>query len=84
MERNAQVRSDVPVRRYQTDSGARIVADLGASVADASVEVLGDVALVVVERTDGEDRQFEIDLPTGSLADTFIRNGILTIEVNEA
>jgi hypothetical protein len=82
MEPNAQVRSDVPVRRYQYGDQTQVVADLGPSATDASVEVLGDLALVVLPG-DGEDRQFEIDLPGGQVADTFITNGVLTIEVNE-
>lgn len=82
MEPNAQIRSDVPVRQYQYGTETEIVADLGPLATDGSVEVLGDLALVVVPGPSGE-QQFEIDLPEGAVADTFITNGVLTIEVNE-
>lgn len=80
MDSNAEVQSDVPVWRYQSESGTRIVADLGPSVDDAFVEVLDDVAIVVVDQQTGQS-QFEISLPESGVADTFITNGVLTIEV---
>ncbi|SIR21359.1 hypothetical protein SAMN05421858_1851 [Haladaptatus litoreus] len=62
-------------RRYSYDDGDVVVADFGT--ADVSVDVLEDVAIVVVE--DGDDEfQTEIDLPTGG-AEVLINNGILTI-----
>lgn len=83
MDQNATVGSDLPMQREQIEDGARIVADLGPGVSDASVDVLEDVAIVVIE--DGpQRRQFEIDIPDAGAADTFISNGVLTIEVNEA
>ena len=82
MDQNATVGSDVPVQRERIEDGARIVADLGPGVADASVDIVEDVAIVVVE--DGTHRgQFEIDLPAAGTADTFISNGVLTIEVTD-
>ncbi|MFW5900640.1 MAG: DUF7127 family protein [Halodesulfurarchaeum sp.] len=80
MEPNAETLSDVPVRREQFEWGSQIVADLGPGVDDASVDVLDDVALVVVEH-DSRQSQFEIELPETGTADTFITNGVLTIEV---
>jgi len=83
MQTDASVGSGVPVQREEIDGGTRIVADLGPGVKDASVEVLDDVALVVIE--DGPTHsQFELDLPEDGSADTFITNGVLTIEVIEA
>lgn len=80
MEPNAETLSDVPVQREQFEWGSQIVADLGPWVSDASVDVLDDVALVVVEHNGGQS-QFEIELPETGTADTFITNGVLTIEV---
>lgn len=82
MANETQIPSDVPVRRYHYDGETTIVADLGVEAGAASVDVLGDVAIVVVEGPEGE-RQFEIDLPETGVSNTFITNGVLTIEVNE-
>lgn len=81
MPHEAQSRSDLPVRRYDYEHESLIVADLGGA-GDASVEVLGETAVVVVERPDG-DVQYEIDLPPEGVSNTFITNGVLTIEVND-
>ena len=83
MPDEAQIRSDVPVRRYDYDGESLIVADLGIEARDADVEVLDDVAIVVVPGPEG-DRQFEIELPDAGVSNTFITNGVLTIEVNDA
>lgn len=80
----ADARNDVPdevlYRRYDYDDGSVVVADLGAVAAEASVEVVDDTAIVVLEGEDGS-RQFDLDLPDGG-AHTFINNGVLTVEVN--
>ncbi|MDZ7850448.1 MAG: hypothetical protein U5K70_06445 [Halodesulfurarchaeum sp.] len=83
MDTNATRMSDVPVFRERTESGMRIVADLGAGARDATVDVLEDVAIVVLENGE-RTSQFEMDLPESGVANTFITNGVLTIEVNEA
>lgn len=83
MPDQAQVRSDVPVRRYEYEDTSVIVADLGPVADDVSVEVLEDVAIVVLARPEG-DAQFEIDLPEEGVSNTFITNGVLTFEVNES
>ncbi len=64
-------------RRYSYDDEEVIVADFGGD--DVSVDVLGDVAIVVAE---GDDEQFqtEVELPDGE-AQAFINNGVLSIEV---
>jgi len=69
---------DVLTRRYDYGDEEVLVADLGVT-GDASVDVLDDVAIVVVE--DAEDtRQIELELPEGE-AEAFITNGVLSIEV---
>ncbi|MFB6085570.1 MAG: hypothetical protein ABEJ84_01975 [Halodesulfurarchaeum sp.] len=83
MHTNAKRLSEVPVRREAAETGMRIVADLGPGAEDATVDVLEDVAIVVIESGEGVS-QFEIDLPESGGADTFITNGVLTIEVTEA
>jgi hypothetical protein len=64
-------------RRYQYDDAELLVADFGA--ADVSVDLLEDVALLVVESAE-DSYQTELELPEGD-AQAFINNGVLTIEV---
>jgi len=73
-------RDDVFARRYQYDDGEVLAADLGVA-GEASVDVFGDEAIVVVEDGD-ETRQLELRLPDGE-AEAFITNGVLTIEVGQ-
>ena len=62
-------------RRYRYDDRTVVAVDFGPT-ADASVDVVDDTAIVVV---DGE--QYEFDLPEGADdAHTFIKTGVLTIE----
>lgn len=68
------------VRRYEYEDDDVIVVDLGAD-RDATVDVVDGSAIVVVERDGSDPEQLEIDLPDGD-AQAFIRNGVLTIEVN--
>ncbi|RBI63902.1 hypothetical protein DMJ13_05180 [halophilic archaeon] len=76
LERISQ-REESIARRYEYDDEEQvIVADFGA--ADVSVDVLDDVAIVVVEGD--ENYQTELELPEGE-AQAFINNGVLTIEV---
>ena len=73
-------RDDVFARQYEYDDAEVLAVDLGAS-GEASVDVLDDTAIVVVE--DGEEsRQLELQLPDGG-AEAFITNGVLTIEVGQ-
>jgi hypothetical protein len=76
MAPDAATRSELPVYREETDAGTRIVADLGPAVSTAAVDVVGGTAIVVIE-----DAQYEFELPAGAVSDTFITNGVLTIEV---
>jgi len=65
-------------RRYEYDDGSVVFAgDLGAGT-DAAVDVVDGTAIVV---TDGE--QYEFELPDENEARAFIKNGVLTIEVND-
>jgi len=73
-------REDVFARHYQYDEGAVLAVDLGVD-GDASVDVLDDVAIVVVDG-DEETGQFEFDLPDSG-AEVFITNGVLSIEVEQ-
>ncbi|WP_115865660.1 DUF7127 family protein [Halorussus litoreus] len=73
-------RDDVFARRYQYEDAEVLVADLGDS-GTASVDVLGNEAIVVFE-DDDETRQLELRLPEGE-AEAFIINGVLTIEVGQ-
>ena len=61
-------------RRYVYDDATVVAADL--DVTDADVDVLGDTVIVV--RPDGE--QFELSVPATPTR-AFIRNGVLTIEM---
>jgi hypothetical protein len=66
------------VREYEyDDGGVTVAADLGAG-ADANVDVVDGTAIVVFD----DDRQVELDLPTGD-AKALIRNGVLIIEVDQ-
>lgn len=70
-----QLDESVVPRRYEYDDGVVISADFGPGH-DVAVDVLGDTVIVVV---DGE--QYEIDVDGGGDPRAFIRNGVLTIEV---
>jgi hypothetical protein len=71
-EREGQV-----ARRYEYDDGTVLVADLGVGV-EATADVLDDAVIVVTE--DGE--QMELDVSKGG-AQAFIKNGVLTIELED-
>lgn len=74
-------RDDVFARRYEYDDEEVLVADLGVAEGDASIDVLDDAVIVVVEDGD-EPHQLELDLPEEG-AEAFITNGVLTIEVRQ-
>ncbi|WP_049920802.1 DUF7127 family protein [Halopiger djelfimassiliensis] len=63
-------------RRYDYDDRTVVAVDFG-SPTDASVDLVDDTVIVVV---DGE--QYELELPDGADdAHTFIKNGVLTVEM---
>lgn len=71
-----------PVRRYEYEDRTVIAADLGVSAEEASVDVLDGMAIVVIGS--GETAvQREFELPAGKSAKGFIKNGIVTIEVEQ-
>lgn len=63
------------VRQYAYDDARVVAVDLGDEFAGGSVDIIGDTVIVVGHG----DNQYELDVPGVSQA--FIRNGILTIEV---
>ncbi|GAB3674398.1 DUF7127 family protein [Halopiger thermotolerans] len=64
-------------RRYEYDDATVLAVDFGTGVTDASVDLVDDTVIVVVE-----DEQYEFELPEGaSDAHTFIKNGVLTVEL---
>ena len=66
------------LRRYEYEDGWVVAADLGADAENASVDAVGDTAIVVIEG-DGEPIESEFDLP-GSADSVVIENGVITIE----
>jgi len=78
--KHIEERDDVFARRYEYDDREVLAADLGVGI-DASVDVLGREAIVVVEGGD-DAQQLELQLPEGE-AEAFITNGVLTIEVGQ-
>ena len=69
------------VRRYNYDDSAVVVADLGVTGDEPSVDVADGTAILVFESGDGEPVQRELELPDGEVAKALINNGIVTIEV---
>ncbi|WP_435333194.1 DUF7127 family protein [Haloarchaeobius sp. TZWWS8] len=65
------------VRHYQYDDYHVVAADLGSALGqEATLDVVGDTVIVIPH--DDSD-QFELEVP--GISQAFIRNGILTIEV---
>jgi hypothetical protein len=65
----------IDARRFEYEDGVVLAADFGPA-ADASVDVVGDTAIVVAG---GEQYDFAV----GADAQAFMRNGVLTIEGDE-
>ncbi|APX96465.1 DUF7127 family protein [Natronorubrum daqingense] len=64
-------------RRFQYDDAVVFAVDFGASEPEASVDLVDETVIVVI----GED-QYEFELPeTADEAHTFIKNGVLTVEL---
>lgn len=72
----------LPVQRVENEDGATIVVDLGAAAQNVHTDIVDDTLLIVRERADGFEEPYELSLPEGK-ARTFIKNGVLTIEVRE-
>jgi len=74
MTESKQLGDDVGLRRYDYGDEVVLAADLGAE-REATVDVVDGTAIVVVE-----DEQYDVELDGDARA--FIRNGVLTIEVD--
>jgi hypothetical protein len=72
--------TDALARRYDYGDSAVLVADLGVSDDAATVDVVDETVILVVDDGD-EDRQLELDAPRGDAAEAFINNGVVTVEV---
>lgn len=68
------------VRHYTYDDSTVTVVDLGPGFTDASVDVVDGTAIVLADGP-GEDRHIEFDIDDEA-AQVFIKNGVLSIEVN--
>ena len=66
------------VRRVDSEEHEQLVVDFGPWASGADVDVLGDVVIVI-----GPDEE-QVEIPfEGSVARTFMKNGVLSIEVDE-
>lgn len=74
MTNQQQLLGDASLSRYEYDDEIVLAADLGV-VGNASVDVVGGTAIVVV---DGE--QYDFEVPADD-ARAFIHNGVLSIEM---
>ncbi|MFB6073175.1 MAG: hypothetical protein ABEJ88_09430 [Halobacterium sp.] len=72
--------TDSVARRYDYDDESVLVADLGVSDDAATVDVVDGTVILVVEQG-GEDAQFELDAPQGTVEKALINNGVVTVEV---
>jgi len=78
MDANQQfVEEQGPVRRLEYEDGPVVLAADAGPAKDASVDVVDDTVIFVVG-----DEQYEFELPAEGDAQAFIRNGVLTVEVN--
>jgi len=68
---------DRSVHSVRRDDGQTVVADFGPGAEDASVDVVGDTAIVM-----HDEAQTDIDLPEPA-ARAFMQNGVLTIELED-
>lgn len=64
---------DGPVRHYEYDDEAVLVADFGP--VEGSVDIVDETAIIVID-----DEQFEFSVPSGTDR-AVINNGIVSIEV---
>ncbi|MGQ3413335.1 Hsp20/alpha crystallin family protein [Natrinema versiforme] len=66
-------------RRYEYEDGTVMAVDFGTEETDASVDVVDGTVIVVLA-----DDQYEIELPENADdAHTFMKNGVLTVELEE-
>lgn len=74
MTATKQFDEDVGLRRYEYEDALVMAADVGTEH-EASVDVVGDTVIVLVG-----DEQYELDVEGDARA--FMKNGVLTIEVD--
>jgi|AntRauTorcE11898_2_1112593.scaffolds.fasta_scaffold110624_2 hypothetical protein len=78
MELNALINDDDrSVHSVRRDDGRTVVADFGPVTDSATVDVVGDTAIVMAD-----DEQTDIELPEPAER-AFMRNGVLTIELED-
>ncbi|MFB6224521.1 MAG: hypothetical protein ABEH86_12725 [Haloarcula sp.] len=77
MTSEQQFFDETPLRRFEYDDSVVLAADVGPA-ADATVDVVGDTVIVVVDGT-----QYEQEIPDGD-ARAFMNHGVLTIELSES
>ena len=67
------------LRRYEYDDSYVVAVDLGGGDGSIDVDVVGETAIVVVDR-DGEVSEAEFELP-GPNGTATVNNGVLTVTV---
>lgn len=70
---------NLSIREFSDDGGRTFVVDFGPQATDLEVDVVDGTMIVFAP---GRDDQVDVELPPGE-ARTFIKNGVLTIEVEE-
>lgn len=68
------------VRTYDYSDATVLVADLRLSDDQLDLDVVDGTGIVVVSR-DGQEHQYEFDVPAGDVTKAIINNGVVTIEV---
>ncbi|MDZ7730177.1 MAG: Hsp20/alpha crystallin family protein [Natrialbaceae archaeon] len=70
--------SDQTASRFEYDDETVLAVDFGSAV-DGSIDIVDETVIVVLE-----DDQYELELPAPSAgAEAFMKNGVLTIELEE-
>lgn len=75
-------KTDAPARRYDYGDETVLVADLGVSDETATVDVVDETVILVLETAD-EPVQHEFAAPEGSVEKALINNGVVTVEVTQ-
>lgn len=70
------------VHTVEYDDSTVLVADLRIPDENLDLDVVGQTGIIIVT-ADGEERQFEFDLPAGDVTKAIINNGVVTIEVRQ-
>lgn len=79
LDKRSSVDDEDPlVRQVDTDGINRYVIDFGAAADGVSADVVDETVIVVMS----DDEQYEFNVPSTE-ARTFMKNGVLTIEIDE-